>query len=185
MKNRDSNLKSPSNVNCQRSIVARKGFTLIEMMVAVSIFTVVITISMAAFLNISDIQKRAAAFRVVNDNLNFAVEIMTRDIRTGTDYCAKACAPSSFNFTNSDGKPVEYKLDGKTIKRSLDGGVFLAITSSQIEIDDLKFILRGEAAGDGLQPLVTIVIRGSAGWKRGMRSKLNLQATVSQRAIDS
>ena len=163
----------------------RAGFTLIEMMVAVSIFTVVITISLASFLNISDIQKKAMAFRAVNDNLNFAIEIMTRDIRTGTDYCAAACGSSSFNFTNSDGESVEYALDNKMIKRSVNGGAFLSMTSSEVEISGLKFILNGEVSGDGLQPFVTIIIRGSAGQKKGFMSELNLQATVSQRAIDS
>ena len=186
MKNRDSktfNFKLSAFNSSFRS--RREGFTLIEMIVAVAIFAVVITISLGSFLNISDIQKKAMAFRAVNDNLNFAVEIMAREMRTGTGYCASACGPSSFNFTNSDGGKVEYILDGGTIKRSLNGGAFLALTSSEVEISGLKFILRGEAVGDGLQPFVTIIMRGLVEWKTGMKSELNLQTTVSQRAIDS
>jgi len=48
--------------------------------------------------------------------------------------------------------------------------------------------VRGEetyASGDRQQPLVIISIGGESGEKEKLKSKLNLQATVSQRKLDS
>ncbi len=161
------------------------GFTLIEMMVAVSIFIVIITISLTSILNVSNIQKKTATFRAVNDNLNFAIEKMAREIRTGSDYCAQSCSsPSSFNFTNSEGVVVEYLLANKKIEVSYDGGDFLPMTSSEVVVEKLLFVVRGDGP-DGLQPLVTIIISGYAGEKKTIKSQLNIQTTVSQRSIDS
>ncbi|MDD5068137.1 MAG: type II secretion system protein [Candidatus Pacebacteria bacterium] len=62
------------------------GFTLIEMMVAVSIFAIVMTISMAALLNIIALNKKSQAVKTIMNNLNFAMEEMSRDIRFGLNY---------------------------------------------------------------------------------------------------
>src|SRR3989339_135837 len=86
------------------------GFTLIELIVALGVFMVVMTITLSAFLNIMDIQKKTEAFRKVNDNLNFAMEAMMREIREGEDYCPSGCVTGSFSFTNKDDKKVDYRL---------------------------------------------------------------------------
>ncbi len=62
------------------------GFTLIEMIVAVSIFTIVMLVVVGALLSLNDSSRKAQALRTVIDNLNFAVEDMNRKIRTGSNY---------------------------------------------------------------------------------------------------
>ncbi|MEK9185963.1 MAG: type II secretion system protein, partial [Patescibacteria group bacterium] len=59
------------------------GFTLLEMIVAIGVFMVVITISLTAFLNVHDIQLKMSAFRAASDSINFTVEIMVRDTEEG------------------------------------------------------------------------------------------------------
>ena len=51
-----------------------RGFTLIELMTAVSIFVVVMTISMGAILNIFDANRKARTLKTVLNNLNLVVE---------------------------------------------------------------------------------------------------------------
>ncbi|MDD4989023.1 MAG: type II secretion system protein [Candidatus Pacebacteria bacterium] len=66
------------------------GFTLIEMMVAVSIFAIIMTISMGALLNIISLNKKSQAVKTIMNNLNFALEEMSRDLRFGAGYdCVK------------------------------------------------------------------------------------------------
>jgi len=62
------------------------GFTLIEIIVSISIFTVVMLITMGALLTLNDSSRKAQALRTVIDNLNFAVEDMNRKVRTGDVY---------------------------------------------------------------------------------------------------
>lgn len=67
-----------------------KGFTLIEVMVSVSLFAMVMTLSLGAILSIIDGNKKAQAINSVANNLNFAVESMVRDIKTGYAYTCSA-----------------------------------------------------------------------------------------------
>ncbi len=164
------------------------GFTLIEMMVSISLFAVVISVALGSFLNMSEVQKKATSLRKINDNLNFAVETMMREIRTGKKYCQSACSPSSFNFTSARGDSIVYRLNNGngSIERSEDGGTtFFSLTSPEVKVDNLLFVVGGESSSDSLQPIVSIIVNGSAGEKKKTKSHLDLQVTVSQRALDT
>lgn len=177
------------------------GFTLIEMMVALAVFMVVMTITLAAFLNIVDIQKKTEAFRKVNDNLNFSMEMMMREIREGKGYGVDSSG-KIFTFISraetleNDNTPttVTYSLnENKFIERCVNpcSGNEQRITSEDVNITSLYFTVRGEnpyGEGDGKdydQPRVTISISGESGVKKKIKTTLDLQATVSQRKIDS
>jgi len=60
-----------------------KGFTLIEMMVSVSIFVIVALIVSGVLVQLSVAYKKAQAMRLLMDNLNFALEKMNLEIREG------------------------------------------------------------------------------------------------------
>ena len=173
----------------QKSKIKNYGFTLIELIVALGVFMAVMTITLSAFLNIMDIQKKTEAFRKVNDNLNFAMEAIMREIREGKGYISASCSGAGFCFTSKDGKAIKYELNaGGYIERKEATGDWVRMTSDGIKITNLSFSARGEAAyasGDRQQPLVVISIGGESGEKEKLKSKLNLQATVSQRKLDS
>jgi len=169
------------------------GFTLIEMIVAVAIFTVVVFIGIGALLSISDANRKSNSLRSVMDNLNFAMENMSRSIRTGDDYSCGGVGncPSGgneFTFTDQNGLSVEYSFaetDGLGMITILkDGGPPLRITSPEVDIDNLTFYVTGVGAGNG-QPRVVISIIGVAGIKDKLKSNFSIQTTVSQRAVDS
>lgn len=63
-----------------------KGFTLIEIMVATSIFMIIMLMAMGALITTSDTAKKSQAFRTAMDNVNFAMESMTRSLRMGKEY---------------------------------------------------------------------------------------------------
>ena len=169
-------------------ILSRKanGFTLIEILVSLGVFMTVMTITMAAFLNISDIQKKTEAFRKVNDNLNFTMEAMMREIREGRSYSNSGI---SFSFDDKSGNRITYALnnlnnDGGYIERKI-GNDSQRMTSDGINITNLSFSVRGQETGDRQQPLVIISISGKSGVKEKLTAELNLQTTVSQRKLDS
>ena len=174
----------------QKNKSKTKGFTLIELLVALGVFMVVMTITLSAFLNIMDIQKKTESFRKVNDNLNFVMEAMMRDIREGKNYCQPACLEGTISFTDKDEtKAIEYKLNAEEyIERKEDSGGWIRMTSEGVKITHLSFLVSGEEtypSGDRQQPMVVISIGGESGEKEKLKSKLDLQATVSQRKLDS
>ena len=185
------------------------GFTLIEMLVSVSIFTIVMTISLGAIFAMNDSNKKAQITRTVMDNLNFAMESMSRNLRIGSEYhcdadnalpgtiilvndCTNGATSIAFEGYKGDPNNTEdqivYRFNDTThqIERSVDSGAtFLGLTAPELSIDTMDFFVIGTGAGDSKQPRVIIVVRGSVFYKKGVKSAFNVTTTVSQRKIDS
>lgn len=175
------------NKNIQYS--QRRGFTIIEMTVSLGLFTIIMFIATSAFLSIVNTDRKARAVRIAADNLNVALEDMSRRIKTGAEYDCGAiggatnCASgeTSFNFKDQNGDLTTYSWSGTSILR--DG---TPITSTEITITNLKFIVSGSAVGatDNEQPMVVIVIDGSLG-SGTTASGFKIQTTITQRAYDN
>ena len=69
-----------------RRTQSQSGFTLIEMIVSLGVFSLVITIAVGALLTLMVTSKRLQGEQSVMTNLSFALDGMTREIRTGTFY---------------------------------------------------------------------------------------------------
>lgn len=79
-----------------------KAFTLIEMIVALGIFTLVAVVAVGAFVKIIDANKKSQSIKTAVNNLNFALESMTREMRVGYDfYCNPPTSTISRNYTPS------------------------------------------------------------------------------------
>ena len=62
------------------------GFSLVEMMVAIAIFMVVAVVAVAALLKIVDADRKSKTLQDTVNNINFAMDSITREIRVGSDY---------------------------------------------------------------------------------------------------
>jgi prepilin-type N-terminal cleavage/methylation domain-containing protein len=69
-----------------RYFSSQKGFTLVEMVVSLGIFAVVAVVAVGALLKITDANKKSQSMKTAINNLNFALESMSREMRVGTDY---------------------------------------------------------------------------------------------------
>lgn len=84
-------IKEDSNQN----LPIARGFTLVELIVSMALFTIVVFITTSAFLSVVDLNKKARITRVVLDNFSVALEQMVRNIRTGDTYrCLDASSGS-------------------------------------------------------------------------------------------
>ena len=70
----------------QDSRKKNKGFTLVEMIVSLALFSVVATVSLGALIKIVSANKKAQTLHATITNLNFALETMSREMRVGTKY---------------------------------------------------------------------------------------------------
>jgi len=178
-----------------------RGFTLIEIMVAVTIFALVMVVAIGAVLSIVSANKKSQAITSVLSNLNFTLEAMVRDLRTGFDYhcsggtggggdCPEGGTAITFTSTQYSNSEVVYGLDEEkgSILRTIDtaGGGPQSMTSTEVKIDQLKFYLTGttkSSGGDYNQPRIIIIIKGHyQGF--GDLTEFHLQTMVSQRRID-
>lgn len=77
----------------------RHGFTLIEMIVALGLFAVVASITSGAILMLVATNQNFHREQTIMTNLAFAVDSMTRDLRTGRNYvCVSGSNPVSSPF---------------------------------------------------------------------------------------
>lgn len=171
----------------------QSGFTLIELMTALSIFAIVMTISMGSILGIFDANRKSRALKTVLNNLNLAVESMSKEMRYGRNYhCGSSgdvtlsqnCASGDtfMSFLSSEGEQVTYRLNGTALQKRVDSGNYVAVTAPEVVIDDLDFYTLGAGTENDLQPKVIIKIEGHAGDKNP--SEFTLQTLVSQRMLD-
>lgn len=72
-----------------------KGFTLVELMVAVAVFSIVMVTAASALLNVIEANRKAQAIKTAINNINFALEAISKDMRVGTGY---ECSDGGGNF---------------------------------------------------------------------------------------
>lgn len=171
------------------------GFTLFEIIVAMGVFSMAVSVILSAMVSITDAQRKAITLQSAEDNLRFAIEALSRDIRTGHGYdCNNTgtpnnCAAGAFRmtFVPAKGGNVFYRWNGLdlSIEKSTDGSLYYPITGSDIKINMLRFYVFGTGR-DGEQPRVLISIRATAqDLKSKAQSQFNIQTTIAQRELDS
>jgi len=178
-----------------------RGFTLVELLIAVGLFLVIMVIALGAILAVLDAGREARSLKAVMTNLNFAVEAMSREIKFGTEYycgvttsttwtpqnCTGGgnAAQPAITFITSTGIDTIYRLNGTQLEKSINNGsTYIGVTSPEIIIQDLKFYVFGASVADTNQPRVLMIVRGYAGSKPTVQSRFVIQTSVSQRVLD-
>lgn len=181
------------------------GFTLVELLISVSIFSLAIVVTIGALLNLTDANEKSQAILTAMDNLNAGVEQMARILREGDTYnCGGTLISSgesdctnganSISFLDQSGQRTVYRyqeIDGvgrlMRDKETPTETTTFPITAPEINITELTFFVLGSSPSDNLQPRVLILIDGETvitGLKADEQSSFTLQTTVSQRTPD-
>lgn len=166
----------------------QKGFSLVEMLVAIAIFMIVVTTTLGAFLKMVDINKKVQSVRNAMDNANLAMETMMRNIRLGYDYTVRG---SSITFISQNGETITYNLTqiaGSTeigqMVRTI-GHNTVAITSPDLDINELRFNVSGESIDDNIQAHVNIFVSGKTVLPKNEHNfDFSFQSLATQRLYD-
>lgn len=206
--------KTARQNNITKNIIPKSnGFTLVEIMVATSIFMMIMLVALGALITSSDAAKKAQSMRSAMDNVNFAMESIVRSLRSGTDYtCVNsssftlpASATADCPIGSLGGIAVIFKpakhLDADTayvLKDRANGTKVLQrcfyssinvttscldIVSPDVDINQLSFFVNGSDLADKVQPSVYILIKGSVIFK-GESNTFAIQTNVSQRSAE-
>lgn len=178
------------------------GFTLIETLAVILIFSVIILIISALFIASLDIQRKAFAIQQASEEANFVLESMTKEIRVSrinnNDTNCPSSPASSLTIDHPVNGRVIYSLSGNAVHRNVNGTDSI-ISSNKVRFTRLLFCISGNAVTgrDYKQPKVTIVASvESAGFSNelgktpGLRRQtlvysIDFQTTVSQRELSN
>ncbi len=179
------------------------GFTLVELLVALGIFLIVITIAMTSLLKLSSSNHIAQISRKALDNMDFVFDDITREARLGKNYhcgvdgdekdgASKDChdGATSFAFTRiDDGQIIRYKKETKNgfevITKKIGSAAAQSLTAEGVNIPLLKFYVFGSGVADGYSARVLVTLQAEL--KQGERyvSRINLQTNIAQREQDN
>lgn len=156
--------------------IRNQGFTLIEILVSVSVFVLVIIAAMAILNSTLFTKRRVYQLKEIEDNGRYSLELMSREIRTGAISDSQAgIQAASITFINSDRDTITYNLSNGIITRQAGASVS-EITSDKVTVSNLKFYVN-DFVSNNEQPIVVITIEIQAA--ANPLVSMNFQTTVS------
>ena len=181
---------------------ATTGFTLIEMMVAVTIFSVITLAATAIFKTVVEGQRSAVAAQNIGESMRYALELAAREIRSAQKsdgVCKTLFNPEPtplykiYNknnndegeiiyFRNKNGECTAYYLLGErlAVTRGLDAGF---LTPQKIKIKNLKFNITDDLIGafHSVHPFIAISMEAEAEGKAEHKQTIKMQTSISSR----
>jgi prepilin-type N-terminal cleavage/methylation domain-containing protein len=124
-----------------------KGFTLIEALVSLGLFSIVIVTASGVILSILNSNRKNQAISSVVNNLNYSVESMVRDIKTGYGY--------QCGLTYDGPNDPDFILDAyKLLDESCDGVTSITDITLVSTITGEEQIVRYELSGTGVDAYI-------------------------------
>ncbi|HZZ99218.1 MAG TPA: prepilin-type N-terminal cleavage/methylation domain-containing protein, partial [Candidatus Paceibacterota bacterium] len=136
----------------------QKGFTLVEMLVASLIFSIIVLAVSEIFVTVLTNQRRAFAAQQIEESGQFAMELMAREIRVSdiTDQDSTDCSATTLTIDHPVNGTVVYSLNSGVLQRTADG-VTTDISSSEVKFSRLNFCVAGSGPTDQEQARVAIL----------------------------
>lgn len=126
-------------IKVNRKINHQKGFTLLEMIVALGVFAVCALIAVGGFVSVVESSKKTHSNKVVINNVNYSIESMVREMRTGKDYFCYEVPnlPTISGSHNGDGEdcgPSDYDANDLITDRVL----YLIFNTNRVDASDVS-----------------------------------------------
>lgn len=159
--------------------LACRGFTSVELMVSIGLFTIIVGVAVGGLVQAFKTQRQIAALVAVSNNGSLTIEQMVREIRTGFDFSWSPATPGELTFTNATGERVSFRFQGVAIERS-DGSAlgFQPISAENVVVEYLEFLVFETPVHP---PRVTIFLGMKPKERSVSGAVMNLETTVSPR----
>jgi len=178
-----------------------KGYTLIEIMVGITIFMIIIAAPVGFFVNSLKVQQKILFTQQLLDNVSYSMEYISRALRMAQKDISGTCITQDMNYEiTKDGSGIkflnyrnvcqEFYWDNTSNPRRLQASsraVTLPLTSDDL---DVIFFKIGPTdswdQSDNEQPKVTLYldVKGVKSQKAELQPEIKIQTTISQRNLD-
>lgn len=187
----------------------KRGFTLVEILVAVTIFVSVVAVASSLFVSAIQSQRRNLAYQELLDQTSYVMEYMSRSIRMAKRADGTCTVNSDYNYEAHTWNPpwgditclhfknykdeCQYFCLHLTSSRLMTATTtnlsqpppeseFTFLTSPDLTISSFNVIDKGWQKGDTLQPLVAIFLEIKD--KEQSSISIQIQTSISQRNLD-
>lgn len=166
------------------------GFTLVEMMVAIFIVSLIFLIVGSVFVSALNLQRRANNFQRVEEDATFVLESMAKEIRVSQiipeipDSACPANPETELNIVHPDHGPIRYVRLGNDVYRQVGGVGTVMNSAANVRFTKLGFCVSGAKTGDGKQPRITIFATVES-VKTQQQVTINTQITLSPRTLNN
>ena len=182
-----------------------------ELLISMALFIVVVTMGIGALLVLISANLKAQNIQESVSNLQFALDSMTREIRTGyAYYCSSGtetvgdidvkqdCNKGTYLSIIEGGKSLtaggtnrriayRYNSTDDSIERKIGSGSWVRLTNPNVSVTSMHFNVNNTSPfedANSSQPNVTIYISGVVSGVDESDSTFELQTTVTQRTLD-
>lgn len=194
----------------RKNIKNKNGYTIIETMIAIALFSIIVVMGMSALLNANVLYNKSKNMRSIMDSLSFTMDDISRNLRTGSNYYCipnggnpvipdtpspntANCAGIEFIPSGGGGNPWAYEVitqNGQNVieKFTYNGSSWTSVQMTPVEISMSSSLYPFSVYGASLppdtqQPLVNIRLVGQITYNKVV-SSFSLQTSISQRALD-
>ena len=167
-----------------------KGFSIIEVLIAVAIFSVTMLVAAGSLVSLLDANQKARTQALVIGNLEAALNSMSRHIREGSEYLILDSGATidyvragGVSSNSDDHTRFSFDAGSGRILRSDNGGVdYQPITSDDINIQNMSFELISNSIANELPRILVAVAGETTNTLTKTVSAFNVQTTISERA---
>ncbi len=166
----DSRLRGNNNKKKKNS-----GFSLIELLVALAVFSIVIITAIGIFTVVINGHRKISSQQAVIESGRFLLEFVSKEVRFSEVFSTSG-ATTTVSIQNSEGESISYSFDNVQGILSRNG---IALNNENIRIDGQFYVSGNEGA---FRPLVSVIMKVSDR-RAGMPfdTSANLQTSVSPR----
>jgi prepilin-type N-terminal cleavage/methylation domain-containing protein len=163
--------------------VKNKGFTLVELLIALAVFSMIVIAMSATAVSVIKSQRKGFILQESQETARYILESVGKEIRMSIIDSADTGGGSVnlLNITNARGESVDYRFSSQKFQRQIDGSGWQDLSPSNLKIDGSFYIRKTVSLP--VRAAVTLVIQVSSQGRAEEETEIDLQSTLSSRSF--
>lgn len=168
--------------------IKQKGFTLVETLVVIFVFSIIALVVSAVLIRALDIERRSFASQAIQENILAVVELMAKEIRVSIisdqDNNCSGSASSTLTISHPQEGAIVYRLNALGVIERVVGGTIYFLSSNEVTFNSLGFCILGTTSpADDQTARITILLSVQSNNISGQTVATKIQTTVTSRDI--
>lgn len=161
-----------------------KGFSVVEVLVTSLVFSIIAISVSSIFIQIINLERRAFSIQKIQDNALLVLEEISRDLRVSkiSDQESPNCTAETITLVHPTKGTLIYRVSNGIVQRSVGGGGYSDISSSDVNFTRMNFCILGSLPNDNQSQRTTVVT--SIQNRTGRETlEINIQTSISSRDV--